>query len=871
MKIIKSDRISLALIILFTLVSMQLSALVKSPPEKAILPNGLRVIVVEDKSLPVVAAGLIFDTQAYFQSNCNSGLGRIYRSILDSADFAGESRFDFNARLERVGITNEFGGGQNMFYAACNGNADHLKLILESLYNLGFNLKPAVEDFNRAKEEAVRYAASAKKFPRSTGLMERQIWKDIFPDHSVECHGPISEELLAKAQIEHLADFTTSIFVPNNAVLVVIGDVVASDVFAAAMKQFGSLQAPVLKAGETRPAAAKVVASRKAEIIDYLDVEETEVLLGFEAPGYTSADMPAAYLWQAAMHDINNAWLETSVQKDFPELKNIYARYVPGREQGVFLIGFTSRDVNVNRPINSILSSLGNLYMTPPNGNEMRRITEMMQLKNLEKRESRLERVFDLGFAELMGNFRTAEGIDAAYSRVTPTDLQRVAHQMFSTDRYAVRIVYPIKSQKAEEVPVKLASLANGSRIIVRSFSGSEVVGLTLLFGVDACATNENDRRMTRLVAEMIASFLNDNENRRLNNRLDDIGARVEAVFNNESLVISAKTRKQKLPELLEFIKNTIVKPDFSEKIFKATRRKVLERMDEEVAKPQITVANSMIEGLYPGMNLVFKNISHRDFENITYEQVSKFYREWAVASNLCISAVGNFDSDKTLELISNVFADFPSGKGIATSQCPAWVGSPLEKTEVREVKLPASSEHAYIGVGFRMKQFLNVNSQDELRSTFGANSVFSHLLFSSSNAIIAQELRKIDALRGLWGTYQTNRLFSVFSFYAAVPVEKLDEAKKVIENIVNKIPQMSVSTEDIQAAGQKMRSYFNRALERSDVQSAVLASFLWNGLKTDFLEEILGLFGSVTPEHVKKAAQSNFNRYLMIIGRPQK
>lgn len=871
MKIIKSDRIYLALIILFSLVTMQLSALVKSPPEKAILPNGLRVIVVEDKSLPVVAAGLIFNAHVFYQNNCNSGLGRIYRSLLDSAGFAAESRFDFNARLEKVGIINEFGGGQEMFYAACNGNADHLKLILESLYNLGFNLKPTAEDFNRAKDDAVRFAASVKKFPRSTGHMERMIWKDIYPDRSVECHAPISEELLAKAQIENLTDFTASIFVPNNAVLVVIGDVVASDVFAAAMKQFGSLQAPVIEAGEARLASGTPVTSRKTEIIDYLDIEETEVLLGFEAPGYTSPDMPAAFLWQAALHDINNAWLELSVQKDFPELKNVYARYVPGREQGVFLIGFTSRDTNVNRPINSILTSLGNLYMTPPNGNEMRRITEMMQLKNLESRESRLERVFDLGFAELMGNFRIAEGIDAAYSRVTPTDLQRVAHQMFSSDRYSVRIIYPIKSQKAEEVPVKLANLANGSKIIVRSFPGSEVVGLTLLFGVDACATNENDRRMTRLVAEMIASFLNDNENRRLNNRLDDIGARVEAVFNNESLIISARTRKQKLPELLDFIKNTIVKPDFSEKIFKATRRKVLDRMDEEVTQPQTTVVNSLVEGLYPGMNLVFKNISHSDFENITYDQVSKFYREWAVASNLCISAVGNFDSDKTLELISSVFADFPTGKGIATSQCPAWVGSPLDKTEVREVQLPASSEHAYVAVGFRMKQFLSVNSQDELRSSFGANSVFSHLLFSSSNAIIAQELKKINAFHGLSGSYRTNKMFSVFSFYAAVPADKLDEARKTIENIVNRIPQMEVSAEDIQAAGQKMRSYFNRALERSDAQSAILASFLWNGLKADFLEEILSLYGSVTTEHVKKAARDNFNRYLMIIGRPQK
>lgn len=871
MKINRSNRVTLALAVIFTLVTMHLAALVKSPPEKAILPNGLRVIVVEDKSLPVAAAGLIFDSGVFYKHNCNAGLGKIYRQLLSSAGFADESRFDFNARLEKVGIITEFGGGQEMFYAACNGNANQLPLMLEALYKLGFNLKPANEDFNHAKDEALRFVASARKFPRTAGLMERQIWKDLYPDKSVECNGPIDDQKLAGVQLKDMEPFTANIFVPNNAVLVIIGDVTVSDVITATMQRFGALKASIVETAS--PAAPtlqpEAVKSRKTEEIDYLDIEETEVLLGFEAPGYNSPDMPAAHLWQAAMHEINNSWLEQTMGKDFPELKNTFARYQPGRDKGVFMIGFTSRDANVNRPLNAILTALSNLNMNPPNGGEMRRISEMMQLNNLEKRESRLERVFDLGFAELMSNYRIAEGIDVAFSRVTPPDMQRVAHQMFGSDRYAVRIVYPLKYQKAEEDPVRFTSLPNGARVVVRSFPGSEIVGLTLLFGVDACTSSEADRRMTRLVAEMIVSYINDSENNRLNNRLDDIGARVEAAFNNESLVISARTQKQKLPELLEFLKHTIVRPDFSEKFFRNTRQKVRENFEDEKSQPQLVMLNTLVDGLYPGLNLTSSNISSADFEKISYDQVGQFYHKWAVASNLCISAVGNFDNDKTLELISTTFADFPTGKGVESSQCPAWVGSPVEKTEVKEVKIPGGGDLAYITVGFRMKQFLALNSQEELCGSFGANSVLGHLLFSSSNALIARELKKINAYESLTGSYRTNRLFSLFSFSAAVPAAKAAEARKVIEDIISGIPQMAVSADDIQAAGQKMRSYFNRALERSDAQSATLAAFLWNGLKADFIEEILGVYDSVTTDHVRKAASANFGHYLMVVGTP--
>ncbi|MBU1108509.1 MAG: insulinase family protein, partial [Candidatus Riflebacteria bacterium] len=532
MNLIKRNLATLVLIGAFAMVATNLCALVKSPPEKAILPNGLRVIVVEDRSLPVAAAGIIFNTHPYYISNCNNGIGRIYRSLIESSDFTGETRFDFNARLESVGIINEFGGGQEMFYAACNGNAESLDMMLDSLNKIAFNLKPSEADFSRAKDDALRFVKSAQRFPRSTGLMQKQIWKDLYPNLAVECNSPINEEKLSETQFGNLESFVTNVFVPNNAVLVIIGDVQATEVFKAAMQKFGEHQAATVST-ETPATQPKPAKSRKTENIDFADIEETEVLLGFEAPAHTDPEMAAAFLWQAALYDINNSWLEYAVHKDFPELKNLFARYIPGPERGIFLIGFTSRESDANRPINFILSSLANLYMAPPSGHELRQVTEMMQLKNLEKRESRLERAFELGFSELMGSYRIKEGISAAFSRVTPADMKSLARKMFGSDRYAVRIIYPLKNQKAEEIPVKMQTLDNGARVIVRNFAGSEVVGLSILFGVDICAGNEDERRLTRLVAEIVCDYINDQENRRLSAQLDEIGARMEVVFSN--------------------------------------------------------------------------------------------------------------------------------------------------------------------------------------------------------------------------------------------------------------------------------------------------------------------------------------------------
>jgi predicted Zn-dependent peptidase len=81
----------------------------------------------------------------------------------------------------------------------------------------------------------------------------------------------------------------------------------------------------------------------------------------------------------------------------------------------------------------------------------------------------------------------------------------------------------------------------------------------------------------------------------------------------------------------------------------------------------------------------------------------------------------------------------------------------------------------------------------------------------------------------------------------------------------------MDFSKENIVAAGQNLRSYFNRMLEKSDAQSQVLGSFLYNGLKEDFLHEILRVYSLVSIQDVKKAAKNNFNTYFMLIGEPNR
>jgi predicted Zn-dependent peptidase len=848
------------------LVSIQSFALIKSPPEKAILPNGMRVVVVEDKSLPFAAVGLMFDTQILKGTSCNSGLGNIYRSLLKNAGFKGKSRYDFNADLERVGIIPEFAGNHESFYAACQGNAEQLENMLSVLYDLGFALEPTLEDFDRAKAEALRILKNSEKYPLSTGRLANKVWQDLYPELTNDCHGPAEKSALERVDFNQIKDVAKKVFVPNKAVLVIVGDVDASRIFKISMKIFGSLQASVIEARKI--ADNQTVKSRKIEKIDFYDIDRTEVLIGFEAPGFACREMPAAKLWKTYFDGINDSWLESVVARDFPELEGLHASYYPGKKNGVFVIGFSTTDNDINRPVNFILSSLSTMSSTAPKGRELQRIIEMRQLKDLDRKETRIERVFELGLSELKSSYRIADGLVAAYSRVTFEEMKKVAGKMFNSGRYVVRVAYPLKMQQAEAEPVMVKELENGVRLTVRNYAGSEVVGLTLSFGIDSCSSSKKDKKMARMLAELVSVFVNDKENRQLNRRLDNLGARLEASYSNDFLALTARVQTQNLPELILLLRDLVRFPDYTERFFVKAQQKYLKRLQDEKNLVVPALNKLTLETLYPGMNIYSDSFSPEEIHKVSFSEIKKFYSSWATGRNMSVAAVGNFETERVLSLLSKAFSEIEPGNAPIISQCPLWVGQPLEKTSVKRFELPATAENAVISVAFRLKPFLIIDDKEGLKTNFGANLVMSHVLFSSRNSILAQELKKINAYRGLIGNYLSNQTHALQMFVAEVPVDRVEEAKATIERVVNNVSEMEFSRSDIVAAGQNLRSMFNRMLEKSDAQSQVLCSFLHNGVKADFLHDILSVYNQVSVEDVKKA-KNNFNRYFMIIGEP--
>ena len=844
-------------------------ALVKSPPQKAILPNGMRVIAVEDKSLPIVSAGLLFGYQATDQRFFDSGIGEIAVQLIRNADTESRSRFEINSDMEKAGLMPQFGSKLPVFYMGCQGPAENLLQILGVFKDVGFKLKPTKDDFRNAKGHARSKLNTRKAFPLHTGYLEDQLWKDLYGVNGCGVSKAYTKEKLEKVGFENYQNFASELFVPNNAVLVVVGNVNASSVFRDSMKLFGNFKASVKEHVNIAKSSEEKFSEKVKK--EYLKINKTQVVVGFEAPAMGTSDTPATILWQAALSDINDSWLQFKFGREFPELSDLSAQYTPLRNNGLFVIRFSSSHPDVDRAISSLLAALGSLELASPKGRELKKLVNIKQLEFLEKKEVRLDRAFFLGFSELVKSYKIFDSISTSLQRVEHADMKRVARKIFGSNKYFLRIAYPLKYQKPSNKKVTYRELDNGVKIVVNNYSGSEIAGISFRFGMDACATDSKSKLISRMLSEFIKIHINENE--KLSSGLDSIGAKLDAEANGDSLTITGKTQKKDLPELIRFIKKLIFAQHKKKKdkiAFERAKEKLLKLNEERKGNPEYTLFNEIEKRLFPGLEIFGYHFNEATVKQVTYREISEFYKKWAVGSNIQCAAVGNFSTEEIADLLEKEFKDLPKGNPQVRSECPAWLNKPLDKTVVEQIKVPAGLDHATIVVAYRMKNLTNLKNDKELRENFGVNSVLAHVLFSSQNSLIARELNKIDANLGVGGNVLSDERYSVFVIFAHVPFNKLDQSKKVIENVLASIPDLKISNADIQSSGKVLKTMFNMALQKSYSQAATMVQFLGAGLDHNYLPELLSVYDRVTIDDVKKGASQNFKNYLMLIAKPK-
>ena len=200
-------------------------------PETFSLPNGLKVLVVENHKLPRVAYSLTIDNTPYAEGN-KKGVDDLTSSLIGGGS-TKTPKDVFNEEIDFLGASiNFYSSG-----ASASGLSKHAKRVMELMAEGALMPNFTQEEFDKEKEKLIEgLKTQEKSVPAVAGRVENVLaYGKNHPSGEY-----LAEETINNVTLADIKANYSTYFVPEHAYLVVVGDVKTKDVKKLVESLFGS-------------------------------------------------------------------------------------------------------------------------------------------------------------------------------------------------------------------------------------------------------------------------------------------------------------------------------------------------------------------------------------------------------------------------------------------------------------------------------------------------------------------------------------------------------------------------------------------------------------------------------------------------------
>jgi zinc protease len=250
-------RLVAALVIALSLCSPIGPAAAQAPPADAlqasesptgqlrVLPNGMRIVVVEDHAAPVAQVQIWYRFGALDETPGKTGLAHALEHMMfrGTKDLSSAGLDDMAARLG-ADVNAETENEMTHFFFVVPAN--HAETVMRVEADRMRNLRLDPNDWNLERGAVLEEYAQRQSNPVSAFLFN--VNQRVYPNSRLGGTALGSKADIERATVADLRTYYDEWYRPNNATLVVTGDVHANEIFAAAERYFGPLAAKPLPA-----------------------------------------------------------------------------------------------------------------------------------------------------------------------------------------------------------------------------------------------------------------------------------------------------------------------------------------------------------------------------------------------------------------------------------------------------------------------------------------------------------------------------------------------------------------------------------------------------------------------------------------------
>jgi predicted Zn-dependent peptidase len=446
------SRALLALILLTT--SAVAAPAVKIAFDEFKLPNGLRVIVHTDRKAPIVAVNVWYHVGSKDEPNGRSGFAHLFEHLMfqKSENHKGE----FFEPFELVGATNQNGttnSDRTNYFQNVPTTALDLALWMESerMGHLLGAIDKAGLDEQRGVVQNEKRQGENQPYGRAFELLLAASYPEKHPYHHTVI-GSMAD--LNAATLDDVKNWFKSWYGPNNAVLVLAGDIDVATAKDKAAKFFGHI-APSASVKKLPAQIAQRTKSTRESVTD--QVPQTRIYRVYNVPGYTSDDAARLEIFAQVLGGSRSSRLDRRLLHVDKTVDNVSASLFAQELGGIF---FITADVKAGGdPIaveKAIVEELDLLIKKGPTNDELAQARNYLEAELIRG----VERIGGFGGkADVLAECAVFVGKPNCYERsldvmkkVTPAQLQALGKKWLTKGDHTLSIT-PGPRTPANEKP----------------------------------------------------------------------------------------------------------------------------------------------------------------------------------------------------------------------------------------------------------------------------------------------------------------------------------------------------------------------------------------------------------------------------------
>jgi zinc protease len=410
--------------------------------EKYTLPNGLQVILHQDRSVPLVAVNVWYHVGSGDEQPGRTGFAHLFEHVM----FMGSQNVPvgmFDVWLEAAGANNNGSTSQDRtnYYEWMPSHALPLALWLEA-DRMG-NLLPTMD---QAKLDVQRDIVKNERRQGVDnvpyGLADETILAALFPKghpYSWDVIGSMAD--LSAASLEDVTGFFRTYYAPNNASIAIAGDFDPDSARAWISRYFAAI--PRGPQEPPRPTVPPVVVARDTFMVLEDRVQLPRVYDSWHGVKAYHADEPALELLSYVLAGDKNSRLYKRLVYDLQVAQDVRASNFSGKLDGMFQIIVTPKPgrtpAEVHRLVNEEIAKLTRDGITARELERGRNTTLSGMLSALASVRSKADQLNHYNY--FVGTPDYARQDAERYERVTAADVQRVAREYLSRPRVVLTVV----------------------------------------------------------------------------------------------------------------------------------------------------------------------------------------------------------------------------------------------------------------------------------------------------------------------------------------------------------------------------------------------------------------------------------------------